>query len=159
MFDYRFKDFILPCNSLIAAKPDSTVSNLEDVVNDGRLLFSALKGGAVSTLLEKSSSPFHRKMYKKIMSSGGFHDSIDTAVKSVRDVDLAFIGDQPILEYVDSKQPCDTMILKHVLQMQSYAFGLPMRSEWTNCLSVHMLLVSAIYYYTCFLQPIRLLVV
>ena len=111
-------------------------------MNDGSILYSTLEGGAVAKLLEKSNNPFYRKMYKKIADSGGFQNSIETAVKSVRDVDLAFIGDQPILEYINSKQPCDTMILKHVLQMQGYAFGLQMRSEWTNLLSVHILLVS-----------------
>ena len=130
------------CNWFTAAKPESTVNSLEDVVNDGSILYSTLEGGAVAKLLEKSNNPFYRKMYKKIADSGGFQSSIETAVKSVRDVDLAFIGDQPILEYINSKQPCDTMILKHVLQMQGYAFGLQLRSEWTNLLSVHILLVS-----------------
>jgi len=136
----------------LTAKPESSVNALEDVVNDGNILYSTLKGGAVSKLLEKSNSPFHRKMHKKMIDSGGFHSSIESAVKSVREDDLAFIGDQPILEFVNSQQPCDTMIVKHVLQMQSYAFGLQLRSEWTNHLSVHMLYLKE----TGYIQSLRM---
>lgn len=81
-------------------------------------------------------------MLQKIVESGGFQTSVESAIKSVRDVELAFIGDQPILEYINDKQPCDTMLIKHALEMQGYAFGLQLRSEWTNYLSVHLLHVS-----------------
>lgn len=119
---------------------------MEDVVNDGGMLYSALKDGAAAKLLEKSTLPLHRKMRQSVFDNGGYQLSAKSALKSVRESDLAFIADQPVLEYVNNRQPCDTMLVKHVLEMSSYAFGLQLRSEWTNHLSVHLLHVGSQFF-------------
>ena len=124
---------------------------MDDVVNDGNTLYSTLQDSVVAKLLETSKHSFYRKMYKRIIESGGFQSSMESAIKNVRESGLAFIGDQPILENLNSRQPCDTMIVKYVLEMQNYAFGLQLRSEWTNHLSVHLLHVSyRLYVPICF---------
>ncbi len=80
-----------------------------------------------------------------MLKSNSFQTSVEAAVKRVRSGDFAFLGDQPVLEYLDQQQPCDTNIAKNLLTMKSYAFGLQLASEWTNPISVGILRVRHFY--------------
>ena len=128
--------------SFTAAKPETMITSLEDTINDGKYIYGTLRDGRTRKLLETSQQPLHRKMYKHMVSMGTLVVSLENALERVKEEDYAFIGDQPLLEYVNAKQPCDTKIVKHVLDMGSYAFGLQLNSEWTNHFSVHLLKVS-----------------
>ena len=114
-------------------------------MNGRDIKYGTLRGGQTAKLLQTSKYHLHRKMHKRITTTGGFELSTKSAIDKVRTGELAFIGDQPLLDYAHTRQPCDTSIIKHVLEMQSYAFGLQLSSEWTNSISVHLLHVSIVY--------------
>ncbi|XP_065066326.1 glutamate receptor 3-like isoform X2 [Rhopilema esculentum] len=123
----------------MTAKPETMITSLEDTINDGKYIYGTLRDGQTRKLLETSQQPLHRKMYKHMVSIGTLVVSLEKALERVKEEDYAFIGDQPLLEYFNAKQPCNTKIVKHVLGMGSYAFGLQLNSEWTNHFSVHLL--------------------
>ena len=71
-----------------------------------------------------------------------FATGADSAVKRARKGGFAYITEEPILEYYNSRSPCDTMLVKHLLEAKSYGFALPKNSELTTNLSVNILDVS-----------------
>ena len=63
------------------------------------------------------------------------------AVKKARAGGFAYITEEPILEYYNSLNPCNTMLVNHLLEAKSYGFALPKNSELTTNLSVNILKV------------------
>jgi hypothetical protein len=73
-----------------------------------------------------------------------FVNSTKYGVKLSRKGNFAYLTDQPSLDFYNQRKPCNTMLVKDLLDAKSYAFGLQRNSEWTNELSVTLLQVSKI---------------
>ena len=63
-------------------------------------------------------------------------------VERARKGGFAYITEDPILEYYNSRNPCNTMLVKHLLETKSYGFALPKNSELTTNFSINILNVS-----------------
>jgi hypothetical protein len=78
-----------------------------------------------------------------------FATSAKKGVEKARKGGFAYITEEPILEYYNSISPCNTMLVKQLLEAKSYGFALTKNSELTNKLSVNILKVSRSLLYTC----------
>ena len=70
-----------------------------------------------------------------------FATSAKKGVEKARKGGFAYITEEPILEYYNSISPCNTMLVKQLLEAKSYGFALTKNSELTNKLSVNILKV------------------
>lgn len=71
-----------------------------------------------------------------------FVNSTKDGVARVRQGGFAYLTDEPYLDYYNMKDPCDTMMLKNLLEAKSYGIGLQRYSDLTNQFSVAILEVS-----------------
>ena len=62
----------------------------------------------------------------------------------VRKGGFAYLTDEPYLDYYNKKSPCNTMMLKNLLEAKSYGIGLERNSDLTNQFSVEILKVIII---------------
>ena len=73
-----------------------------------------------------------------------FVNSTKNGVARVRKGRFAYLTDEPYLDYYHKKEPCDTMMLKNLLEAKSYGIGLQIHSDLTNLFSVQILKVIII---------------
>ena len=71
-----------------------------------------------------------------------FQTSATDAVNKSRKGGFAYLTETPILEYHNSLEPCNTMLVENLMEAKSYGFALPKNSELTTNLSVNILKVS-----------------
>ena len=81
-------------------------------------------------------------MYNTMKRENTFVNSTKDGVAKVREGGFAYLTDEPYLEYYNQKSPCNTMMLKNLLEAKSYGIGLQRRSELTNLFSVAILKVN-----------------
>ena len=81
-------------------------------------------------------------MFSTMERKNSFAKNTKSAVARVRKGGYAYLTDDPILNYANKRKPCNTMLLRNLLQSQSYGLGLQQNSEWTNPISVKILNVS-----------------
>lgn len=74
-----------------------------------------------------------------------FVNSTKEGVARVRQGGFAYLTDEPYLDYYNQKSPCNTMMLKNLLEAKSYGIGLQRRSDLTNPFSVAILKVRVTY--------------
>ena len=98
--------------------------------------------GQTHTFLENSNDPIHKKMILHMEKFNSFVKKSTLAVDKARSGGYAYLTETPILEYHNSKKPCNTMLVKHLLESKSYGFALPKNSELTTSLSVNILKVT-----------------
>ncbi|XP_028402601.1 glutamate receptor 2-like [Dendronephthya gigantea] len=121
-------------------KPKNAISNLEDLSKQNKVKYGVLKGGQIHRFLEQNSNDtVYKKMILHMKKENSFATGADSAVKRARKGGFAYITEEPILEYYNSRSPCDTMLVKHLLEAKSYGFALPKNSELTTNLSVNIL--------------------
>ena len=80
-------------------------------------------------------------MYNTMKKSNTFVNSTKDGVAKVREGGFAYLTDEPYLDYYDKKSPCNTMMLKNLLEAKSYGIGLQRNSDLTNHFSVEILKV------------------
>ena len=83
-------------------------------------------------------------MYNTMKKSNTFVNSTKDGVAKVREGGFAYLTDEPYLDYYDKKSPCNTMMLKNLLEAKSYGIGLQRNSDLTNHFSVEILKVIII---------------
>ena len=125
-------------------KIESPINNLEDLVSSPDIKYGVLEGGQVNSFLEKSKAIIHRKMNSHIKEKQTNVNSSKIGVQKARMGGYAYLSEMPILDYYNKRKPCDTMLVKNLLEVKSYGFGLPKNSKHTNRLSVGILEVSVL---------------
>ena len=128
-------------------KIESKIQNLEDLVKS-KIKYGVLKDGQLFTFLRDSKSPTHRKMFSHITEVETTVNGSKAGVARARRGGYAYLTEIPILEYWSSRRPCNTMLVKNLLEVKSYGFGLPKNSENTNVLSVNILKVRELLHFT-----------
>ena len=83
-------------------------------------------------------------MYNTMKSHNTFVNSTKDGVAKVRKGGFAYLTDEPYLDYYDKKSPCNTEMLKNLLEAKSYGIGLQRNSDLTNQFSVEILKVIII---------------
>ena len=81
----------------------------------------------------------YNKMYQTMKQN--FVNSTKEGVARVRKEPFAYLTDEPYLDYYDKKSPCNTMMLKNLLEAKSYGIGLQRNSDLTNQFSIEILKV------------------
>ena len=121
-------------------KPKSTITNLEDLAKQDEIKYGVYKGGQIHTFLKQNSNDtVYKKMVAHMTRFNTFAASASVGVEKSRKGGFAYITEDPILEYYNSRSPCNTMLVKHLLEAKSYGFALPKNSELTTNLSVNIL--------------------
>ena len=80
----------------------------------------------------------HMREYKT------FVKDTKTGVERARTDQYAYITEYPYLEYYNQQKPCNTRLLKNLIQTKSYGIGLQRNSPYTNRITVAILKVSII---------------
>ena len=121
-------------------KPKSTITNLEDLAKQNKIKYGVYKGGQIHTFLKQNSNDtVYKKMVAHMTRFNTFAASASVGVEKARNAGFAYITEDPILEYYNSRSPCNTMLVKGLLEAKSYGFALPKNSELTTNLSVNIL--------------------
>ena len=137
---YAFSTFCFPF--LFPAKnAKSNINSLDDLANQNEIEYGVLKGGSLATFFEKSEVSIYSKMYQTMKRENNFVNSTKEGVARVRKGRFAYLTDEPYLDYYDKKSPCNTMMLKNLLEAKSYGIGLQRNSDLTNQFSVAILKV------------------
>ncbi|CAB3985655.1 glutamate receptor 2-like isoform X1 [Paramuricea clavata] len=120
-------------------KPKNAISNLEDLSKQSKIKYGVLKGGQIHNFLRRSNDTVYKKMVTDMTRFNSFANGASKGVKKARKGGFAYITEEPILEYYNSRSPCNTMLVKQLLEAKSYGFALAKNSELTNKLSVNIL--------------------
>ena len=86
-------------------------------------------------------------MINDMTTRDSFASGASEGVKRARKGKFAYLTETPILEYYNSQEPCNTMLVKNLLEAKSYGFALPKNSELTTSLSVNILKVKLMEHY------------
>ena len=126
-----------------AKEVKSSIQSLDDLPKQTKITYGVLKGGSLFNFFQKSSSSPFREIYRNMEEWKTFMNTTKEGVERVQnDQDFAYMTDQPYLDYYNSKQPCNTMLLTNLLEGKSYGIGLRRHSDLTNDFSVAILKVS-----------------
>ena len=80
-------------------------------------------------------------MFHAMKTGNTFVNSTKEGVEKVRQGGFAYLTDAPYLDYYNSRNPCNTMMLENLLEAKSYGIALQRNSELTNPISVEILKV------------------
>lgn len=80
-------------------------------------------------------------MFHTMKTGNTFVNSTKEGVEKVRQGGFAYLTDGPYLDYYNSRNPCNTMMLENLLEAKSYGIALQRNSELTNPISVAILKV------------------
>ena len=114
---------------------------MEDLAKQDQIEYGVLDGGQTQSFFKNSKLPLYRKMFGQMESKKTFVMTTSSAIVKVRNGGYAYLTEHPILSYHNQQEPCNTALLKNLLEAKSYGLGLRIDSEWTNRLSVQILKV------------------
>ena len=119
---------------------ETSIKSLEDLAKQDDIAYGVLDGGQTQSFFKNSKIPLYRKMFGQMQTKQSFATSTSSAIKDVRRGGYAYLTEHPILSYHNQQNPCDTVLLRNLLEAKSYGLGLRIDSEWTNPLSVQILM-------------------
>ena len=94
------------------------------------------------TFFENSEDSLYRKMFSHMREYQTFVDGTKAGVEKARTEQYAYITEYPYLEYYNQQKPCNTRLLKNLIQTKSYGIGLQRNSPYTNRITVGILNVG-----------------
>lgn len=100
-----------------------------------------LNGGSLYTFFSQSEVGTYQTMFHTMKTGNTFVNSTKEGVEKVRQGGFAYLTDGPYLDYYNSRNPCNTMMLENLLEAKSYGIALQRNSELTNPISVAILKV------------------
>ena len=118
---------------------ETSIKSLEDLAKQDEIAYGVLEGGQTQSFFKKSKIPLYRKMFGQMQTRRSFSTSTTEAIMKVREGGYAYLTEHPMLSYHNQQRPCNTVLLKNLLEAKSYGLGLRIDSEWTNPLSVEIL--------------------
>jgi len=116
-----------------------TINSLEALANQDDIKYGVKDGGSVYKFFEKSEDSLYRKMFSHMREYKTFVKDTKTGVERARTDQYAYITEYPYLEYYNQQKPCNTRLLKNLIQTKSYGIGLQRNSPYTNRITVAIL--------------------
>lgn len=116
-----------------------SINSLSDLANQKEIDYGVLNGGSLYTFFSQSEVEIYEKMFNRMKSEATFVNSTKEGVQKVREGGFAYLTDGPYLDYYNSREPCNTMMLENLLEAKSYGIALQRNSELTNQFSVAIL--------------------
>ena len=136
--------------SLLVKRTADTINSLEALANQDKIKYGVLKGGSVRTFFENSEDSLYRKMYSHMREYQTFVEGTAAGVERARTEQYAYITEYPYLDYYNQQKPCNTRLLKNLIQTKSYGIGLQRNSPYTNKITVAILKVRVSDKKKCF---------
>ena len=127
-----------------ASQADTGIKSLEDLAKQDKIEYGIRDSGQTYSLFEKGTTMLHKHMFAFMKSRETFAPTTAGAVDRVREGGYAFLSEDPILYYMHQRRPCNTVVVRNLLEAKSYGLVLQSQSEWTNFISVVILNVSEI---------------
>lgn len=132
-----------PLLSLSSVKRTAnTINSLEALANQNDIKYGVMEGGSVMKFFESSEDSLYRKMFSHMREYKTFVQSTKAGVEKARTEKYAYITEYPYLKYYNQQKPCNTKLLKNLIQTKSYGIGLQRNSPYTNRITVAILKVS-----------------
>ena len=128
--------------SFAAKNIKSTIQSLEDLANQNKIKYGVLNDGSLSDFFKKSEVETYQKMYNTMRKGNTFVNSTKDGVAKVQEGGFAYLTDEPYLDYYNMKEPCNTTMLKNLLEAKSYGIALQRNSDLTDQISVAILKVT-----------------
>ncbi|KAK2574075.1 Glutamate receptor 2 [Acropora cervicornis] len=116
-----------------------TINSLEALANQNDIKYGVMKGGSVMKFFETSDDSLYRKMFSHMREYKTFVEGTKAGVDKARTEKYAYITEYPYLEYYNQQKPCNTKLLKNLIQTKSYGIGLQRNSPYTNRITVAIL--------------------
>ncbi|XP_068747188.1 glutamate receptor 2-like isoform X2 [Montipora capricornis] len=116
-----------------------TINSLEALANQNDLKYGVMKDGSVMKFFETSEDSLYRKMFSHMREYKTFVLNTKAGVDKARTEKYAYITEYPYLEYYNQQKPCNTKLLKNLIQTKSYGIGLQRNSPYTNRITVAIL--------------------
>lgn len=118
---------------------------MEDLAKQKEIKYGVLNGGSLYAFFKQSQVGIYQTMFQTMKTGNTFVNSTKEGVEKVRQGGFAYLTDGPYLDYYNSRNPCNTMMLENLLEAKSYGIALQRNSELTNPFSVAILKVSLPY--------------
>ncbi|XP_020632392.1 glutamate receptor 2-like isoform X2 [Orbicella faveolata] len=122
-----------------AKNTKSSINSLEDLAKQKEIKYGVLNGGSLYTFFSQSQVGTYQTMFHTMSTGNTFVNSTKEGVEKVRQGGFAYLTDGPYLDYYNSRNPCNTMMLENLLEAKSYGIALQRNSELTNQFSVAIL--------------------
>lgn len=117
---------------------------MEDLAKQKEIKYGVLNGGSLYAFFKQSQVGTYQTMFHTMKTGNTFVNSTIEGVEKVRQGGFAYLTDGPYLDYYNSRNPCNTMMLENLLEAKSYGIALQRNSELTNPFSVAILKVILI---------------
>lgn len=125
----------------LVKRTEGTISSLEGLANQDKIRYGVMEGGSVQKFFETSEDSLYRKMFSHMREYKTDVNGTRAGVEKARREDYAYITEYPYLEYYNQQKPCNTKLLKNLIQTKSYGIGLQRNSPYTNRITVAILKV------------------
>ena len=120
--------------------------------------YGVYKDGSLHDFFKNSYiSPYKEMFFNMRTYEGAFVSSTRVGVDKVRQGNFAYLTDEPYLNYYNQKKPCNTRLVKGLLETKGYGIGIQRNSDLTNSLSVAILKVGIYTVSSEFYKTITLL--
>ena len=126
--------------SLVKRTAD-TINSLEALANQDEIKYGVMEDGSVMKFFESSENSLYSKMFSHMRLSKTFVPNTKAGVEKARTEKYAYITEYPYLEYYNQQKPCNTKLLKNLIQTKSFGIGLQRNSPYTNRITVAILKV------------------
>lgn len=117
-----------------------TITSIEDLVNQDRINFGCVRGGATERFFKNSPNPVYNKVWEKMTSSGimtnGNAEGIERVMESAGD--YAYLIESTSADWAIS-QYCDLVKIGEDINVRNYGIVVPMGSEYRKKLNIAML--------------------
>lgn len=122
-----------------AKNTKSSINSLEDLAKQKEIKYGVLNGGSQYAFFKQSQVGTYQTMFHTMQTGNTFVNSTKEGVEKVRQGGFAYLTDGPYLDYYNSRNPCNTMMLENLLEAKSYGIALQRNSELTDSFSVAIL--------------------
>lgn len=112
------------------------------MANQNKIKYGVLNDGSLSDFFKKSEVETYQKMHNTMKKGNTFVNSTKDGVAKVQEGGFAYLTDEPYLDYYNMKEPCNTTMLKNLLEAKSYGIALQRNSDLTEQFSVVILKVT-----------------
>ena len=123
-----------------------TINSLDALANQNEIRYGVMEGGSVMKFFESSEDSLYRKMFSHMREYKTFVKNTKAGVERARTEKYAYITEYPYLEYYNQQKPCNTKLLKNLIQTKSYGIGLQRNSPYTNRITVAILTVRIFFF-------------
>ena len=110
------------------------IHSMDDLAKQTEVVYGTVKDTSITEFFKNSPVDVHQRMYAFMTTTDGA--LVDTAEEAYSRVQLqnkgpyVFIWDEPILDYVASRNPCKSQVVGRAFNSQGYGLALPLNMPY-----------------------------